>query len=289
MFDPPHIAPPPDATSLIADAVEAIGQPAFLPALARLCETASGHTSTFIMACCPDAPPLQVYDNLAPDEIGNTVTPYLDFAYLLDPFYTLFTRGIGDAVVSLSDCAPDDFKRSDYFRTFYADTGLFDETSLFVSFPNGYALMLSLGSRDRGFALPPEGRAALENLLPVICALCRRHWPKFEACSPPRGGRWGLHLEKAFDLFGSSVLSTRETEITHLILRGHSSKSIARELGNSPETVKVHRKRIYAKLDIASQGELFAMFLDALGRTPPNAHTDPLTYLDRRAAARDIG
>ncbi len=31
------------------------------------------------------------------------------------------------------------------------------------------------------------------------------------------------------------------------------------------------------------------MFLDALGRTPPNAHTDPLTYLDRRAAARDIG
>ncbi|MGH6806890.1 MAG: helix-turn-helix transcriptional regulator, partial [Ensifer adhaerens] len=33
----------------------------------------------------------------------------------------------------------------------------------------------------------------------------------------------------------------------------------ARHLGNSPETVKVHRKRIYSKLKISSQGELFSL------------------------------
>jgi DNA-binding CsgD family transcriptional regulator len=65
-------------------------------------------------------------------------------------------------------------------------------------------------------------------------------------------------------MFATSVLSNRDSEIVRLILKGHSSKSMARVLGNSPETVKVHRKHIYAKIGITSQGELFSIFLRAL-------------------------
>ncbi|MCY1250836.1 Bacterial regulatory protein, luxR family [compost metagenome] len=54
-------------------------------------------------------------------------------------------------------------------------------------------------------------------------------------------------------------VSVREAEVIRLMLKGHSTKSIARHLGNSPETVKVHRKRIYSKLKISSQGELFSL------------------------------
>ena len=98
----------------------------------------------------------------------------------------------------------------------------------------------------------------------------------------------GLHLEKTFERFGTSLLSCREAEIVRLILKGHSSKSIARVLGNSPETVKVHRKRIFVKLNITSQGELFSLFLDALNRTPANANQDPLEYLETAITPREV-
>jgi DNA-binding CsgD family transcriptional regulator len=56
----------------------------------------------------------------------------------------------------------------------------------------------------------------------------------------------------------------REREIAHLILRGHSVKSTAQVLGISPETVRMHRKHLYTKLEINSQAELFALFIDWL-------------------------
>jgi DNA-binding CsgD family transcriptional regulator len=62
-------------------------------------------------------------------------------------------------------------------------------------------------------------------------------------------------------------LTEREGEIAGLLLRGHSAKSIARDLRISPGTVRNHMKRIYAKLGVSSQSELFAAFLDALAQS----------------------
>ncbi len=61
-------------------------------------------------------------------------------------------------------------------------------------------------------------------------------------------------------------LTRREAEIAEAMLAGHSSKSMARLLAISAETVKVHRRNLYAKLGIASQAELFSMFLARMGR-----------------------
>ncbi len=224
---------------------------------------------------------MELFVNLGQVLADAPITPYLEFAYLLDPFHDLFRQGGGDRVVTLGECAPDDFRTSTYFRRFYAGTGLFDETTVFVSFGNDACIAISLGSREADFRLSAYGLATLKSLLPVISALCRRHWPRLQPSSITDQGRLGSHLEKLFDRFGTSVLSNREGEIARLVLKGHSSKSVARLLGNSPEIVKVHRKRIYAKLDIASQGELFSIFLDALLHTPSNATEDPLTYLNR--------
>ncbi|UWQ27753.1 helix-turn-helix transcriptional regulator [Leisingera sp. M523] len=265
----------------LARAIKLAGQDGFLAALADLCQSASGYDSTFIAAFFPDHPPMELFDNLSDEYSAATIKPYLDFAYFLDPFYNLFQQGIGDRVVTLGECAPDDFMSSEYYQTFYADTGLFDETSVFVAFGSGAAAVISLGSREEGFQFGPDQRAALAGLLPCIAALCRRHWPALDPNSLAGSGRMGLHLKKSFDRFATSMLSGREVEIVQLILKGHSSKSIARELGNSPETVKVHRKRIHNKLGITSQGELFSLFLEALTRAPANATGDPLSYLDR--------
>ena len=49
-----------------------------------------------------------------------------------------------------------------------------------------------------------------------------------------------------------------------MILRGHSSLSIALRLGLSPQTVKVFRKQLYRRCAISSQAELFALMLPLL-------------------------
>jgi DNA-binding CsgD family transcriptional regulator len=93
-------------------------------------------------------------------------------------------------------------------------------------------------------------------------------------------GAMGLHVMSAMAHFGTSRLSEREAEVARLILQGHSSKVIARMLGNSPETVKVFRKRIHTKLGLATSAGLFSLFLSALCAAPHGTDDDPLIYLN---------
>ncbi|BBN57038.1 hypothetical protein TRE132_51630 [Pseudomonas chlororaphis subsp. aurantiaca] len=77
------------------------------------------------------------------------------------------------------------------------------------------------------------------------------------------GGDWRNRLEDSLLRLKSTQLTARELEVGHLMLSGCSSKEIARKLQISAETVKVHKKHIYAKLGIKSQSELFLIFLQA--------------------------
>lgn len=261
----------------LAEAVGHVGTSGFPSLLAEICKAASGFESAFICAFFPDHAPVALFDNLRGSE-GAILAPYLSWAYLLDPLHGLYREGGSDCVAMLADFAPDDFRGSEYFRRFYAATGLEDECGVILRDPSGAAIVISLGIRNGSSALP---RAAhrLQALLPVLGALTRRQWPGLSPAIATGIGRIGGHVERAFVLFGTSQLSEREAEVARLIVKGHSNKSIARVLGNSPETVKVHRKRIHAKLGITSAGGLFSLFMTALSATPPGADTDPLTFL----------
>jgi DNA-binding CsgD family transcriptional regulator len=59
-------------------------------------------------------------------------------------------------------------------------------------------------------------------------------------------------------------LSPRQAEVALLILRGHSAVSIGLRLGVAAQTVKVFRKQLYARCQISSQAELFALMLPLL-------------------------
>ncbi len=54
-------------------------------------------------------------------------------------------------------------------------------------------------------------------------------------------------------------LSQREDEVLHLTVAGYSPVHIAEELTISPETVRTHKKRIYAKLEVHSHDELMRL------------------------------
>jgi len=83
-------------------------------------------------------------------------------------------------------------------------------------------------------------------------------------------------VEAALANFGRSVLTKREYEVVQLLLLGHSTRSSARELGIAQETIRLHRKNIYAKLEVASQSELFVLFIDALAHIAEDPSRDPL-------------
>ncbi len=264
----------------VGEAIGLVGTASFPAALAEICELASGFETAFVCAFFQDHAPVAIYDDLNTAEGNAVLGPYLKWAYLLDPLHDLTRDSEGDCVAMLSDFAPDDFRQSDYFKRFYLATGLKDECGVILRNSDGAAIVLSLGIRHEASA--QAGAAArLRHLLPVLGALVRRHWPGLSPDTAFGIGRIGGHVERAFALFGASCLSIRESEVARLIAKGHSNKSIARLLGNSPETVKVHRKRIYTKLGVTSQGGFFSLFMAALSATPPGAETDPLAFLPK--------
>ena len=110
--------------------------------------------------------------------------------------------------------------------------------------------------RDSWDTSPPITRSDLDMLRaldPAIGAFCAEHWSNLHArreASPPRAA----HPE-------FERLTLREREIVTMVLRGHSTESIAMQLSISPGTVKIHRKNIYRKLRVSTQAELFAAFM----------------------------
>lgn len=260
----------------IARCVDSIGTPDFPRAISRYCAALSGAEMVYLSALFRGDKPAELYSDHTGASERAALQMYLDVAYLLDPFYLHFTRDRRDAVIHLDDIAPDDFRKSEYYLQFYESLRLEQEWGLMLHIGEA-ALFFSFSVRDPERVATPE---RLVPALPLISALVHRHWTVLSPERPDGAGRLAAHLEAAFEAFGSSVLSPRESEIVRMILRGHSSKAIAREFGNSPETIKVHRKRVYAKLGVVSQGELLSMFLDALSRMPATASGDPLAYLD---------
>lgn len=205
---------------------------------------------------------------------------YLDGAYLLDPFYVACTRPVPPGLYRMRDIAPDAFFEGEYVGDWQVhpcispESGsLAEEIGYVVELPDGvvavYSLMRSAGQPEFGF----EEFERLRSAEPIVREVLRRQWPCRAQQRTARSEatiQSGPGLDRAFATFCPDVLSTRERVVTQLVLRGHSNHSVADLLGIAEGTVKNHRKSIYAKLAIASQQELFSLFLrHALGGDGP--------------------
>lgn len=78
------------------------------------------------------------------------------------------------------------------------------------------------------------------------------------------GGLPPVNYGQALDRFLEGKLTPREREIVRLILLGFPTMKIAERLGLSVNTVKNHKKRMYFKLDITTERELFMTFVSFL-------------------------
>lgn len=205
--------------------------------------------------------PLVLVDALDNPGRRNSAGHYLEGAYLLDPFYHQASTLNEARLLKLADIVPEDFSRSDYFETYYRNSGIRDEVNFLLPIDGGtYAIALERSVRGEPFS--NDDLDSLHALLPLIDALARRHrLIVTERQVPETPDREHLRLERVLADFGSGMLTPREQEVAGLMLRGYALAQIAERLEISSETARVHRRHIYEKLGISSLAELFSSAL----------------------------
>jgi DNA-binding CsgD family transcriptional regulator len=256
---------PNDTESALAVAIRLCGGEGFETALFDFLGRATGADNLVILAFRKGHAPLSLYHRAADDRVFAAVeTTYLGGAYLLDPVYDLHLSHAPQGVYRLADIAPDAFHRSRYFEEYYRQTTITDEVA-FLAYPRPeVSLTLCLG-RDAtsGSAFSAGAIGTCRRIAGIVIALAERHWstlPDDRVEEPDLSAA----IQGALETQRGIRLSARQAEVALLILRGHSTASIAHRLGLSPLTVKVFRRQIHQRCGISSQAELFALMLPLL-------------------------
>ena len=231
--------------------------------------------STFLIVIFPPGQaPRSVYHWIPDAKLDGVFrTQYFQGAFLLDPFYQLSRNFFDDDAHRLRDTAPDRFFSSEYYRKYYGETDLIDEVGFLARLSNEHVAHLSISRSKTDQLFNPKELSYLHQLSPLLTELMRQHC-EWIYDTDPQSSSGAIHrpLDKIIYDFALSLkpggLTTREAEITALILQGHSNSSASLVLGISKGTTKVHRRNIHRKLDISSQAELFATFSSALSSRP---------------------
>lgn len=224
------------------------------------------NSGTSLLAFHRDAPPKVIHHSLPPRRARHYLDRYLAGPYLLDPLYQMALRQSKPSMCRFREAQPDRFKSSEYYRQYVERTHLVDEMDFLHGVSKDSCLVVVCGRTDKRFTRQELNR--LQRIEPIVNASLQRVWKGYDE-NKVADTELNMHqrLRSCFENFGEDELTTREREITQLLLRGHSSKSIARELGIAPGTVMVHKRNLFAKLGITSQFELFSRFIDSLTAT----------------------
>ncbi len=222
------------------------------------------HNGTCLLAFHPDARPDVLHHSLDTEDERHYVQRYLAGPYLLDPLYELARRADKPSMCRFRDATPDRFHSSEYYRQYCERTHLEDEMDFLVDVDDGGALVLVVARREKMFSKSELAR--LELIEPLVRAAMERIWANWQRTGERDAPDRAIHarLTECFDNFGDGVLTEREQEISKLLLRGHSTKSVARELDIAPGTVMVHKRNLFSRLGISSQYELFSRFIEDL-------------------------
>jgi len=229
--------------------------------------------TTIILYPGTDLPVIEYFET-PEGEVSANLDIYVKGAFLLDPFYLAASRDRAFGVFRLRDLAPRDFKSSDYYQSWYLNCPYQDECGYLIPIGAEGFLNIALGKHQPRASFTRADLAVLQAIRPTVDLLCQRHWVDAGTRSPGVNLRGQLHA--ALNSFGSSLLTEREAQVIKLVLHGHSTKTLAEKLSISMETVKLHRKHAYSKLEVSSQAELFYLFLDSVMSAGDYDGGDPL-------------
>lgn len=207
---------------------------------------------------------------------------YLKSAYVLDPFYRKGLQQNSQGVFRLRDILPADYQDYDqYYNSYFRHLKIADEVGYLIPLPAERRFVHIELARFAGAEL--FDCAQLEQarqLFELVASLVIQHQqqlPFQQAGSCPEHD----YIETFYRRFGSEVCTPREHEVLCYMLQGYCVKTIASQMQLGLETIKMHRKNLYAKLHIGSHPELLALFIDLLTVTEPPVRCDPLLHNPR--------
>jgi DNA-binding CsgD family transcriptional regulator len=187
------------------------------------------------------------------------VERYLETYYVFDPFYAYWRQHRRTGIVPLRGLANGGAKRGRYIAEFLAQSEICDEVGILLEDGGDWCLGIFLDRSRTMFR--DEEVEALRKRFPVFEALhaadTRTRQPDLRRTAAPEALADAPVSATEISSRLWPQLTPRERELVALILQGYPTSSIASKLGISPGTVKNHRARIYEKLDITTERELF--------------------------------
>jgi len=245
----------------LASLLRHVGQKGFWNYLITFLRFYIGFDSWVVMVFRPDRSPIV----LADDDVDNQL-PFLEYVnslYRMDPFYQFSRTQPAANLYRIEDVCPEHFHESEYYNHYFLLNIISDEVQFLCPLGDNEVFSLSLGSKNK-FSQNELG--VLHLYAPWILALIETSYGSaaFEGASVAEISSAEEVQEEAQQWLvdnANPALTKREFEIASMILDGQTAKTIAWKLNISMETVKIHKRNMYKKLNASSQYQLFVKFL----------------------------
>jgi len=261
----------PAALEQLARVTSRVGEPAFYGHLLKAFREHLGADLSMVMRYSRrGAPEYLLHDGLDAEHMDM----YSRGLYRIDPIYKLCRRSRVRGVRDLGAVSTPADRSGDYFNVFLRLTGMADD--LVMLLPVDLESCIGV-VYERKTVFKSREIAQMRMLYPLIEALHQLHQKTLRAqggrdagvrsqreSADPTPGLVPLDHRVALDAFLKRELTPRERDIVHLVLMGYPNIKIAERLKLSLNTIKNHKKRMYVKLDITTERELFLAFVNFL-------------------------
>jgi len=248
----------------VAQVLTACKKEEFCSILGEGLQSTACATAVFFMQFEDESDPKLLYSNLSGSKLQLAMQWFRERVHVLDPLggiarhppSCLYRAGIEPVL-----------QRPEHKATFSDFLSTENELRLIIYLSERTSIHIVLTRKNRAESFSEKDVASLVELSPFVKVVVENHFGGEPATSFNVKQNSPTCLRNLLRIFRNGALTAREIDIVELILRGKSSKTIARALDIQPGTVTNHKRNIYCKLAIESQGQLFDILLSEMGVT----------------------
>jgi DNA-binding CsgD family transcriptional regulator len=261
----------------ISKAIAALGTDQFFPSLVRAVNGQVKIDYPQVWLYHRELPPRVLYHEIPDNAVESQIDQYLEGPFGEDPFYRASMDQPKSKIYRMARITLGKLEQSDYYHSYYGDTGTVDEAVYLSKLRGGNVINLSMMRLAQNGEFSDEEYESLYLLAEPVSELikCHSEHDDFAVTHLIQPGI-DHQIDLAFRTFGASILSPREKDVLELMLRGYGTEISGDKLGIAVETVRRHRKSIYRKLDVSSQTDLFSLFINTMSCLGQAAGNDPL-------------
>lgn len=250
-----------------------IGSDQFYPSLHTLLQQVCAFDEILVLGFAPTQAAQLIWQKKRID--GDNLDLYLNSAFVLDPFYRLGFDKKQSGFFSLAEIMPaDSGQYEDYYNRYFRHLKIIDEVGFIFQLGGNLGFVhIELANFTGSKKISSDCLQLLKQLSPILQPLITQH--QLSYINENDADELNF-VEQFHQKFGTEVCTAREHDVMLLMLQGYSVKAVAHHLGLGVETIKMHKKNIYAKLEVSSQPELLALFIDLLVMAEAPIACDPL-------------